>query len=135
MTELFNASRYLLDRHIEAGNGARPALTGVRGELSYAQLHDRVCRVASGLRERGLQPEQRLVMYMADSPEFVTLYLAALRMGAVPVTVATMLKATDLAILLRDSRARLLAISPDYQEIAAQAATQAPELTGILDSL
>ncbi|MGD0558079.1 MAG: benzoate-CoA ligase family protein [Streptosporangiaceae bacterium] len=135
MTELFNASRYLLDRHIEAGNGARPALTGVRGELSYAQLHDRVCRVASGLRERGLQPEQRLVMYMADSPEFVTLYLAALRMGAVPVPVSTMLKAPDLAILLRDSRARLLAISPDYQEIAAQAAAQAPELTGILDSL
>ncbi|MCW2657746.1 MAG: Benzoate--CoA ligase, partial [Jatrophihabitans sp.] len=39
---LFNACEYLLDRHVAAGDGDRLALTGVGGDLSYGQLHDRV---------------------------------------------------------------------------------------------
>jgi acyl-CoA synthetase (AMP-forming)/AMP-acid ligase II len=53
----------------------RIALTGPAGDLTYSQLHDRVCRTAAGLRAVGLQPEQRILMLMADSPEFVTVYL------------------------------------------------------------
>jgi acyl-coenzyme A synthetase/AMP-(fatty) acid ligase len=60
--------RYLLDRHIERGDGARLAVTGVHGDLTYAQLFERVCRVAEGLRAQGPQPEQRLAMFMSDSP-------------------------------------------------------------------
>ena len=44
-------------------------------------------------------------MFMADSPEFVTVFLAAMRIGAVPVPVSTMLRGRRLAELLRDSRA------------------------------
>jgi acyl-coenzyme A synthetase/AMP-(fatty) acid ligase len=129
---MFNACEYLLDRQIERGSGARTALTGVRGSLSYTQLHDQVCRVAAGLRDRGLQPEQRVLMLMADSPEFVIVYLAAMRIGAIPVPVSTMLKAPDLAVLLADSRARLLAITPEFASIAAAASSG---LVEILDEL
>jgi acyl-coenzyme A synthetase/AMP-(fatty) acid ligase len=131
MTELFNACTYLLDRHIGNGDGERLALTGVAGDLTYAQLHERVLRAAAGLRDAGLQPEQRLLMFMADSPEFVALFLAALRIGAVPVPVSTMLRAGGLAELLRDSRARLLAASDEYAEVAEEAAADAPELSGL----
>ncbi len=132
MTDLFNASTYLLDKHIDNGEGSRLALTGVHGELTYAQLHDRVRRTATGLRAVGLQPEQRLLMFMADSPDFVTVYLAALRIGAVPVPVSTMLHAGDLAELLRDSRARLLAVTGEFTEVAGQVAAMAPELSAVL---
>ncbi len=71
-------------------------------------------------------------MFMADSPDFVVVYLAAMRMGAVPVPVSTMLRAEGLAELLRDSRARLLAVSPEFADLAAVAAASAPELRGIL---
>src|SRR5438128_3743329 len=90
------------------------ALTGGSGELSYGQLYERVCRTAGGLRRLGLQPEQRLMMFMADSPEFVTVFLAALRIGAVPVPVSTMLHADGLVELLDDSRARLLAVTGEF---------------------
>src|ERR1039457_2341041 len=130
--ERFNACEYLLDRHVEAGDGARLAITGVGGALTYAQLLDRVQRTAAGLRELGLQPEQRLVMFMADSPAFVAVYLAAMRIGAVPVPVSTMLHADGLAELLRDSRARMLAVTPEFAATAAQAAAAAPELSGVL---
>jgi benzoate-CoA ligase family protein len=135
MTEPFNAASYLLDRQL-AEHGSRVAVTGVGGELTYEQLYDRVRRTANGMRALGLQPEQRVLMCMADSPDFVTVFLAALRMGAVPVPVSTMLRAPELAELLQDSRARLFAVSREYGELAERAAalnqTGAPELAGVL---
>ncbi|HEV2372209.1 MAG TPA: benzoate-CoA ligase family protein [Streptosporangiaceae bacterium] len=132
MPHLFNACEYLLDRRLVAGDWQRTALVSPAGDLSYAGLHDRVCRTAASLRELGLQPEQRVLMVMADSPEFVVVYLAAMRMGAVPVPVSTMLRADGVAELLRDSRARFLAITSDFADVAATAAAEAPELTAVL---
>ncbi len=134
MTELFNAASYLLDRQL-AEHGSRVALTGAGGELTYAQLHDRVRRTANGLRGIGLQPEQRVLMCMADGPDFVTVFLAALRMGAVPVPVSTMLRAAEIAELLADSRARLLAVTREYAELAERAVAvgrTGAELDGVL---
>jgi benzoate-CoA ligase family protein len=130
--QLFNACEYLLDRRLEAGDAPRTALTGSAGDLSYAGLHDQVCRTAAGLRDLGLQPEQRVLMLMADSPQFVVVYLAALRMGAIPVPVSTMLHADGVAELLRDSRARFLAVTHEFGPVAVGAAAAAPELAGIL---
>ncbi len=132
MEPLFNACEYLLDRRLAAGDGGRLALATAAGELTYDQLHDRVCRAAAGLRALGLAPEQRLLMLMADSPEFVTVYLAAMRIGAVPVPVSTMLRPDGVAELRADSRARLLAASPEFTATAVAAAASAPELTGLL---
>ncbi len=143
MGQLFNACDYLLDRRLTAGDGDRVALAGAFGdagpgedgtarEISYAQLHDRVCRTAAGLRAVGLLPEQRLLMVMADGPEFVVTYLAAMRIGAVPVPVSTMLRADGIAELLRDSRARLLAVTHEFAAAAVAAAASAPELAGLV---
>ncbi|MGH8959825.1 MAG: benzoate-CoA ligase family protein [Jatrophihabitantaceae bacterium] len=128
----FNACEYLLDRRIAEGDADRIALTGVAGELTYGALLDRVRGAAAVLGELGLEPEQRLLMFMSDSPDFVALYLAAMRIGAVPVPVSTMLRADGLAELLRDSRARLLAVTPEFAAVAAEAAGAAPELNGVL---
>src|SRR6266568_1657808 len=132
--ERFNACEYLLDRRVKAGDGGRLAITGAGGQFSYAQLLDLVQRTAAGLRETGLEPEQRIVMFCSDGPAFAAVYLAAMRIGAIPVPVSTMLRAAGLAELLRDSRARLLAVTPEFGELAAEAAAAAPELRGILAS-
>ncbi|HEX4287471.1 MAG TPA: benzoate-CoA ligase family protein [Trebonia sp.] len=132
MAQLFNACEYLLDRRLAAGDGQRIALTGPAGEFSYAQLYDRVCRTAAGLRAVGVQPEQRILMVMPDSPAFVVVYLAAMRVGAIPVPVSTMLRAGGIAELLRDSRARFLAITGEFAAVAESAAAAAPELAGVL---
>ncbi len=129
---MFNACEYLLDRRVAAGDSDRVALTGAAGELTYAQLLNRVHRAAAVLRELGLQPEQRLLMFMADSPDLVAVYLAAMRIGAVPVPVSTMLHADGLAELLRDSRAPLLMITPQFSAVADEAVRAAPELRGVL---
>lgn len=132
MAQLFNACEYLLDRRLAAGDGQRIALTGPVGDLTYAELHDRVRRTAAGLRAAGVQPEQRVLMVMSDSPDFVVVYLAAMRVGAVPVPVSTMLRADGIAELLRDSRARFLAVTHEFAAAAESAAAAAPELAGVL---
>jgi benzoate-CoA ligase family protein len=118
---LFNACDYLLDRHIREGRGDKLALTGVAGDMSYAELAGRVVHAARGLRGLGLQAEQRVVMVMADSPEFVVVYLAAMRIGAVPVPISTMLRADGIAEILADSRARVVAVSAAYRDVVAAA--------------
>ena len=119
--EPFNVCDYLLDRHIRAGRGDRLALTGIAGDVSYAELAERVGHAACGLRGLGLQAEQRVVMVMADSPEFVIVYLAAMRIGAVPVPVSTMLRAGGIAEIVADSRARIVAVSAQYLDLVAGA--------------
>jgi benzoate-CoA ligase family protein len=132
MSEVFNACTYLVDRHVAAGDGARTAVTGPRGTLTYAELLDRTERVAAGLRALRMRPEERVLIFMADSPDMVAVILGAMRMGAVPVPVSTMLSAAELAELLRDSRARTLVASPEFTATAEAAARQAPELTGVI---
>ena len=117
---------------LAAGDGPRTALTGAAGDVSYAALHDQVRRTATSLRKIGLQPEQRVLMLMADSPQFVVLYLAAIRMGAIPVPVSTMSRAGGVAELLQDSRARFLAVTREFAATAVAAAAEAPELAGML---
>jgi benzoate-CoA ligase family protein len=132
MAQLFNASEYLLDRRLAAGDAGRLALTGPAGDLSYAELWDKVRRTAAGLRAVGVQPEQRILMVMADSPHFAVVYLAAMRVGAIPVPVSTMLRSDGIAELLHDSRARFLAVTSEFAAAAESAAAAAPELAGIL---
>jgi benzoate-CoA ligase family protein len=144
MAQLFNACEYLLDRRLAAGDGDRLALTGPAGDLSYAGLWDRVRRTAAGLRAVGVEPEQRILMVMADSPDFAVVYLAAMRVGAIPVPVSTMLRPSGIAELLRDSRARFLAVTSEFaaplltntaESAAVLGSTgAAPELAGVLFS-
>src|ERR1700761_2008893 len=132
MTQLFNASEYLLDRRLAAGDGDRLGLTGPAGHLSYAELWERVRRTAAGLRALGVQPEQRILMVMADSPHFAVVYLAAMRVGAVPVPVSTMLRSDGIAELLRDSRARFLSVTSEFAAAAESAAAAGPAPGGVL---
>jgi benzoate-CoA ligase family protein len=71
-------------------------------------------------------------MVMADSPQFVVVYLAAMRVGAIPVPVSTMLHADGIAELLRDSRATFVAVTHEFAAAVESAIAAAPELAGVL---
>jgi benzoate-CoA ligase family protein len=132
MSPPLNACEYLLDRRLAAGDENKLALTGPAGELTYGQLYQQVLRAVAALRGIGLQPEQRMLMCMADSPAFVIAYLAAMWVGAIPVPVSTMTTADVLGELLRDSRARLLAVTGEFAGLAREAIIGAPDLRAVL---
>ncbi|WP_019876764.1 benzoate-CoA ligase family protein [Sporichthya polymorpha] len=126
--ENFNAGVYLLDRQVEAGRGDHLAVTGPAGDVTYAELATLVQAAAAGLAELGLRPEERIVLFSADRVELLAMFLAGLRMGAVPVPVSTMYLDTELAELLHDSRARLLFTSPEFVDTARSALAKVPSV-------
>jgi len=107
----YNAASDLLDRHVIAGRGDRIAYRDDRGTYTYADLVRRVDATGRALARLGIEPEQRVLMVMLDSIDFVATFLGAMKIGAVPVPVSTMLKPADYAYFLADSRARALVVS------------------------
>ena len=127
----FNAAAYLLDRRLEAGDGDRLAVTGPRGTLTYTDLHDLTCRVAAGLRELGVTPGERVMLNTVDSPWMLAIMLAAMRIGAVPVPVSTMLRPAEVVDLVRDSEATVLVIGPEFAGEVQPLLTDAPALRAV----
>jgi benzoate-CoA ligase family protein len=120
--DAFNAAEWLVTRHALATPDRR-AITAIDGDgsvrtLTYRELEDAVVRFAAALVASGVRPEERLLLCMGDTPELLTAFLAGLRIGAVPVPVSTMLKPKDILGLARDSRARLVALSSEFADLA-----------------
>lgn len=82
-----NLSENCLDRHVEAGLGDRTAIIweGEPGDvrrISYQELLDDVCRAANGMKALGVEPGDRVVIYMPMIPEAAVAMLACTRIGA-----------------------------------------------------
>jgi benzoate-CoA ligase family protein len=109
--EAFNAAAWLVDRHVAEGRGDGVAVVCGEQRLTYAELQTEVLRASSAFAAAGLRAEERVLMVANDEPGFLAAFLGALRMGAVPVPVSTMLRADDVAALAVDARARLVVAS------------------------
>ena len=82
-----NASYNCLDRQVEAGLGDKTALIfeaddGNSVTVSYKDLLARVCKLANGLKERGVQKGDRVIIYMPMSVEGIAAMQACARIGA-----------------------------------------------------
>src|SRR3984885_1351830 len=107
----FNAAVYFIDRHIAEGRGAKVAIECGDIQVTYRQLFDRVNQVGNGLRSLGVRIEERVLLLLLDTPEFAVSFFGAIKIGAVPVPVNTLLKPADYKYLLNNSRARVAIVS------------------------
>lgn len=115
--EQFNATSAFLDRHIQEGRGARPAIYAPGQNYTYAQIAELANRVGNGLRDLGVDMEQRVALLLLDSPEFAAAFFGGMKIGAVPVPINTALRPNDYIYMLNDSRARVLLISAEIWKI------------------
>jgi acetyl-CoA synthetase len=82
-----NASYNCVDRHVEAGNGDRVAYfwhgeEGEQREITYADLHRDVQRLANALRDLGIQKGDIVGIFLPMIPEVAVAMLACARIGA-----------------------------------------------------
>jgi 4-hydroxybenzoate-CoA ligase len=109
----FNAAEYFVDRNVAEGRGAKVAIesadTGER--VTYAALQQNVNRCGNALRSLSVRMEERVALLLLDSPEFFYSFFGAIKLGAVPVPLNTLLKPHDYEYLLNDCRARVLIVS------------------------
>jgi acetyl-CoA synthetase len=108
-----NVAYNCVDRHVEAGHGARVALyfEGEPGDsrtLTYAQLQEEVARAANALTALGIAAGDRVAVYLPMVPEAVVAMLACARIGAVHSVVFGGFSAEALASRILDADARLV---------------------------
>ncbi|HEY7676943.1 MAG TPA: benzoate-CoA ligase family protein, partial [Candidatus Methylomirabilis sp.] len=109
--EQYNAAADFVDRHVAEGRGDKAALVCGDRRLTYRQVQEMANRVGNALLALGVEMEQRVLILCLDGPEWVAAFWGAMKIGAVPVPVNTMMRGTDYAYFLNDSRAVVLVVS------------------------
>jgi benzoate-CoA ligase len=107
----FNVADYLVSRHVREGRGDRTALIRAEGSLTYTELDALVNSAGNALRLIGVVPEQRIVLLLHDGPAFYAAFLGAIKIGAVPIPLNTLLRRSDYQYVLNDSRAAAAIVS------------------------
>src|ERR671923_3052284 len=125
----FNVATWFVDRNVDEGRGASPAFHCDGRTLTYADVQDLANRTGNALRELGVGMEHRVLMLCLDAPEFVGTFWGAIKIGAVPVPVNTLMRTTDYRYFLDDSRARVAVVSAPLLAEAAPALVDAKHLT------
>jgi benzoate-CoA ligase len=132
--ERFNMVEYFLDRNLAAGRGGRVALVDDAGERSYAEVHADSCRVANALRRLGVEVEDRVLIALPDSRDFVSAWFGAARAGAVVSMVNVLLPEEDYAYYLEYTRAKVAFVDAALGPIFERLKRKAPWLRAVLVS-
>ena len=125
--ERFNISDHFLTSRVREGHGGRVALRvdsedGSTREWTYGQVEALADRFAHVLSQLGLEPEQRVIVALPDSAEFVGAFFGTLKAGGVVVMVNPRLPAAQLAALFEYSRAKVAVIDGAAPEAFLEAA-------------
>jgi benzoate-CoA ligase family protein len=110
LPEQFNVATHFVDRNLAEGRGAKTALLCEGKVYTYQDVADSVNRFGNALRSLHVEMEDRVGLLCLDSLEFVAAFFGAIKIGAVPIPMNTMLRPADYEYMLQDSRAKVLVV-------------------------
>jgi benzoate-CoA ligase family protein len=113
ISDRFNLAAHFVDRHLAEGRADKPAVRCEGGVWTYRDVFESVNRAGNMLRRLGVQEEQRVLIALPDSPEFIAAYFGAIKIGAVAVPTNTAMQPHEYAHCLDHSRARVLLVHAD----------------------
>ena len=129
--EWYNAS-LIVDRNLDAGREDQVAIYS-DDEVSYGELARRINRFGRALREElGVRQEDRVLLVLDDTPSFPTAFFAAMRIGAVPVPVNTLVDADEYRFYVEDSRARIVVADGKFYDKVRDALRGVEEPVGLV---
>jgi fatty-acyl-CoA synthase len=114
-------------------NAARryPAKTAVVAgdeRHTFAQLEQRCGRLAGALLARGLKPGDRVALLFYNTPRFVEVYFACVRVGLVATPINFRLVGPEIAHIISDSGAKALFYGPDFDGVVAEVAGELSDI-------
>jgi acetyl-CoA synthetase len=135
-----------LDRHLDAGRAAHPAVIwegddGTTRTLSYAELARETNRLANALTRLGVRKGDRVGIFLPMSPEAVMATLAVLRIGAIYTPCFSGFGAQAVVSRVQDSEAKVLITADGFlrrgqivklKETADEAVAQCPSVKAVL---
>src|SRR3989442_13607791 len=128
----FNVAAWFVDRNVADGRGASPAFLFEDRTLTYADVQELVNRTGNALLELGVEMENRVLMLCLDAPEFIGTFWGAIKIGAIPTPVNTLMRAADYLYFLNTSRAKVAVVSAPLLAEAGPALAQAKHLKHVL---
>lgn len=120
LPDKFNAATYFVDRNVLEGRGAKVAIECGDEQVSYQQLQERTNQVGNVLRKLGVRLEERVLLLLVDSPEFLYCFFGAIKIGAVALPVNTLLKPHEYEYIFNDCRARVAIVSESLLPLVEQ---------------
>jgi len=112
-----NITENCLDRHLPT-RGDKTAILFEPNDpkeeaehISYHQLHERVCRMANVLLEKGIKKGDRVCIYLPMIPELAVSVLACARIGAIHSVVFAGFSANALSTRINDSNCKMVITS------------------------
>src|SRR5438876_12103882 len=105
----------------------RPAVTVGEQTASYAELDARAERAAGHLHRAGVVPGERVALLMSNSVEFAVLDLAITKCGAAKVPINDKLAPRQIAYIVNDSGAHVLAVTDHLRTLAETASAEFAE--------
>jgi len=89
-------------------NPGKPALFFLGTSYPYTRILFWAEAIGSYLRERGIGPGDRVMIYLPNSPQWVIVWLGTLMAGAVAVPVTPIYTPRDLEYIARDSGSKAI---------------------------
>ncbi len=119
LPDTFNAAAYFIDRSVREGRSQNVAIVCGDERVSYQQLLERTNRVGNALRKRGVRPEERVLLLLLDTPEFLYSFFGAIKIGAVAVPINTHYKPHEYERVLNDCRASVAIVNESLLPLLA----------------
>ena len=126
--EKLNLAAEVLDLSVARGYGPRAALVGEQGTTTYEHLQQQVNSIAAGLLGLGLRRGDLVLIKMGNSPEFAMAFLAAVKLGVVPVLVNSLLAAGELRSVVEQCQPKLI-----FTEAARADAVRELRASGLIE--
>src|SRR5205814_4490248 len=98
----------LLDVNLALGRGSTPAIHFNGSAITYQELANHVMQIAGALAHRGVKPGDCVLMRLLNRPHFIATFLAVLRIGAVAVPTAPLLRQREIGAIVESSDPVLL---------------------------
>src|SRR5262245_53318300 len=111
LPQQFNVAAHFVDGNVSEGRAQTPAFHCENRVLTYADVQDLANRTGNVLKSLGVEMESRVLVLCLDTPEFLGAFWGAIKIGAVPIPVNTLMRSADYLYFLDDSRARVAVIS------------------------
>ena len=124
----FNIAEACVDQHTGTFKATQAALiieneTLGQGSVTYDELSCLTSQFANVLAAHGLEHGERILIRLSNSIEYPVSFFGAIKFGAVAVPTSTLLSASEVAYLAKDSGAKVLVTEKSMW----------PELSGELD--
>lgn len=106
----------LIEHRLGQGADDTAFIEGSR-QISHAQFHQLCNQTREWLQDQGVQPGDRIAVWLVNRVEWLALLFSLAQIGAILVSVNTRYRSEEVTHILKTSGARMLILQPSFRKI------------------